>query len=241
MNFEKLRNYNTVVLSLFLTICLLGLIVLLFESNWTGRRSSLFEGRSREREVPEPLPALLAFPSSPMLLDENNSLFLMPQVSIPQQIEVDVDTIALFNLLTDDNEVNTCMMEHLAKQKNLLDNLTLFNGKTAVTYNILPAGLLAHSLILIKSMSENWLCFLARPEKGLPHDDVYLYSLSTGKLHRIGNPGYCPVELHLWKNQSPWILKMGKDLNKDGFINSETEPQEWMHYDAETQKLLSFM
>ena len=238
MNFEKLRNYNTVILSLIFTLGILYEILVVLDG--VDSKHSIISRRNRKVEAPEPaLPAPTFFPAEPLLVDGNKYLFMLPQISIPQEIKQDSDSISSLLVKADEEEVAP-ILGHLVSAKSLAEQLSIFNGKTAATYNILPEGLLAHSVSFIHDMPENWLCFLARPEKGLPHDDVFLYSLSTGKMHRIGKPGYCPVELHLWKNQSRWILKMGKDQNKDGFINSETEPQEWMHYDANTEQLKAF-
>ena len=232
MNFQKLRNYNTVILSLIFTIGILYEILVVLVG--IDSKHSIISRRSQEVEVPEPAPEF--FPPQPMLLDRNGHLFMMPHVSIPQKIEVDADSITRFSLREDEDDA-AALLGHLADNKSLVDELRIFNGKTAAFTNILPPGLLAHSVSLVHDVPANWLCFLARPAKGLLQDDLYVYSIAKGKLHRISKPGYCPVELHHWKNQSSWIVSMGQDLNKDGFINSSSEPTEWMVYDSEMEVL----
>ena len=234
MNFEKLRNYNTVAQALFFTISILGLTILIIISNWTSERSSRVENRVNElaenREGPE------FFPPHPVLLDKNKNLFLLPQIAIPQNIKVDEDSITQFSVRSDEEE-NRTLLGHLAGDKRVADDLRIFDEKAGVFMNILPVGHLAHSVTLVRSKPGNLLCFLAREAKGLPYDELYVYSTSDGNLHRIGKPGYCPVALHLWENQSCWIVSMGKDLNKDGFINENSEPREWMRYDSKSFQL----
>ena len=232
MKFEKLRNYNTVILSLIFTIGILFEIFVVLDA--VDSKHSILPRRGREVEAPEPAPEF--FPRHPTLLDHNSNLFMMPHASIPQKIEVDTDSITQFSLRADEEDA-AALLGHLSYYKNLVDGLRIFNGKTAAFIDILPTGLLAHSVSLVYDEPGNWLCFLARPEKGLPQDDLYLYSIANGKLHRIRKPGYCPVELHHWKKQSCWIVSMGQDLNKDGFINNSSEPTEWMVYNSETEEL----
>ena len=237
MNFEKLRNYNTVVLSLIFTLCLLALLVFLVIMTFVESESenSVFR-RSRVKEVPEPNLSTF-FPDQPTLLDNNKKLFMLPQASIPQEITADEDSISGFIVKAEGDVVHP-MLDHLISSKSLADEIQILNGKTITFSNILPPGLLAHSVTLIYDGSANWLCFLARPKKGLQKDDLYMYSTANASLHRIGKPGYCPAELHFWKNQGTWLLSMAKDLNNDGFIQYHSEPREWMAYNSETQQLL---
>ena len=237
MNFEKLRNYNTVILSLILTTCLIALVVLLLTSNWTGRRGSRSASMNNiENEIFPPEPAK-KYPSDPMILNADNGLCLLPQTSVKQEMEVNEDSLTLFSVKEDGSEYDP-ILGYLAKEKSLLTKLSLLDSKTTKTINILPAGMHGHSVSFVHDMPDNWLCFLARPEKGHPQDELFVYSTANGRMHRIGKPGYCPVALHLWKNQSLWIISMGKDLNDDGFICTGKEPEEWMQYNSETQQLL---
>ena len=235
MNFNKLRNYNTVILSLIFTVCLLFVVISIVDVLWP--RLSLITSPLRRAEAPEPaLPSPTFFPAEPILLDGNNHLFMLPQISIPQEIKQESDSTSLLLIKANEEEV-TPMLGHLVSAQSLAEQILIFNGKTSANTNILPPGLLAHSVTLVQDEPGNWLCFLARSEKGLPHDELYMYSLSTGKTHRIGKPGMLPVELHMWKNQSSWIVSMGQDLNKDGFINKFSESTELMVYNSDLEQL----
>lgn len=235
MNFNKLRNYNTVILSLIFTIGILYEILVVLDG--IDSKHSIITSRRREAEAPEPaLPSPTFFPAEPILLDGNNHLFMLPQISIPQEVKQESDSISLLMIKANEEEV-TPILGHLVSAQSLAEQILIFNGKTAAYTNILPPGLLAHSVTLVQDEPGNWLCFLARSEKGLPHDELYMYSLSTAKTHRIGKPGMLPVELHMWKNQSSWIVSMGEDLNKDGFINKFSESTELMVYNSDLEQL----